>query len=66
MPSLSPYLFFDGTCREAMTAYAEILGAEIVAGGRLLIDFLISLPHIILQARLELRVITLPTGRLLS
>lgn len=31
MPSLSPYLFFDGTCREAMTAYAEILGAEILA-----------------------------------
>jgi PhnB protein len=31
MPSLSPYLFFDGTCREAMTAYADILGAEIAA-----------------------------------
>lgn len=29
MPSLSPYLFFDGTCREAMTAYADILDAEI-------------------------------------
>lgn len=29
--SLSPYLFFDGTCRAAMTAYAEILGGEILA-----------------------------------
>ncbi|WP_116131553.1 VOC family protein [Tropicimonas sp. IMCC34043] len=31
MPSISPYLFFDGTCREAMTAYAEILDAEILS-----------------------------------
>jgi PhnB protein len=31
MPSISPYIFFDGTCREAMTAYADILGAEILA-----------------------------------
>lgn len=31
MPSISPYLFFDGSCREAMTAYAGILGAEILA-----------------------------------
>ena len=29
--SVSPYLFFDGTCREAMTAYAEILGGDILA-----------------------------------
>jgi len=29
--SISPYLFFDGTCREAMTAYADILGGEIIA-----------------------------------
>jgi PhnB protein len=28
--TLSPYLFFDGTCRAAMTAYADILGGEIV------------------------------------
>jgi len=28
---ISPYLFFDGTCREAMTAYAEILGGEVLA-----------------------------------
>lgn len=25
---VTPYLFFPGTCREAMTRYAEILGAE--------------------------------------
>ncbi|MFV0360173.1 VOC family protein [Tropicimonas sp.] len=31
MPSISPYLFFDGNCREAMTAYAEILGGELLA-----------------------------------
>lgn len=31
MPTLSPYLFFDGTCREAMTAYADILGGEVLA-----------------------------------
>ncbi|WP_068113637.1 VOC family protein [Tropicimonas marinistellae] len=29
MPSISPYLFFDGTCREAMTAYADIFGTKI-------------------------------------
>ncbi len=28
---IAPYLFFDGTCREAMTAYADILGGEILA-----------------------------------
>lgn len=27
--AVSPYLFFDGACREAMTAYAEILHGEI-------------------------------------
>lgn len=26
----SPYLFFVGTCREAMTAYQEIFGGELV------------------------------------
>ena len=25
----TPYLFFNGTCREALTAYAEIFGGEI-------------------------------------
>ncbi|MEM8959366.1 MAG: VOC family protein [Pseudomonadota bacterium] len=29
--SISPYLFFPGACREALTAYAEILGGEIEA-----------------------------------
>ena len=29
--TVSPYLFFDGTCREAMTAYADIFGAETAA-----------------------------------
>lgn len=29
--AISPYLFFDGTCREAMTAYAEIFGGETLA-----------------------------------
>ena len=28
---LNPYLNFPGTCKEAMTAYAGILGGEIVA-----------------------------------
>lgn len=28
--SISPYLFFDGTCREAVNAYADIFGGEIV------------------------------------
>ncbi|MBL4556894.1 MAG: hypothetical protein JKP98_06085 [Rhodobacteraceae bacterium] len=28
---LCPYLFFDGTCRAAMTAYAEILGGTVEA-----------------------------------
>ena len=28
---ISPYLFFDGTCHEAMTAYADILGGEVIA-----------------------------------
>lgn len=28
---LNPYLFFPGTCREAFEAYADILGARIVA-----------------------------------
>lgn len=27
--SLQPYLFFSGTCREAMTAYQQILGGEL-------------------------------------
>jgi len=27
----APYLFFDGTCYEAMTLYAETLGGEVVA-----------------------------------
>jgi PhnB protein len=27
--SLHPYLFFTGTCREAMTRYQEILGGEL-------------------------------------
>lgn len=26
-----PYLFFDGTCREAMTTYADVLGGRVVA-----------------------------------
>lgn len=25
------YLFFDGTCREAMTRYAEVLGGEVLS-----------------------------------
>lgn len=28
---LNPYLYFDGTCEEAMRAYAELFGAEILA-----------------------------------
>ena len=34
MPVATPYLFFPGTCREAFTAYAEILGiaAPIIVG----------------------------------
>ena len=28
MPAATPYLFFNGTCREAMTAYAEIFGTD--------------------------------------
>lgn len=28
---LNPYLYFPGTCKEAMTTYAEVLGGEIVA-----------------------------------
>ena len=28
MPSATPYLFFNGTCREAFTAYAEMFGAK--------------------------------------
>ena len=28
--SFSPYLFFVGTCREAMTAYHEIFGGDLV------------------------------------
>ncbi len=27
--SLHPYLFFSGTCREAMTRYQEVLGGEL-------------------------------------
>ena len=27
--SLSPYLFFVGTCREAMTAYQDVLGGQL-------------------------------------
>lgn len=29
--SINPYLFFPGTCREALTAYAEILGGKVEA-----------------------------------
>ncbi|MEP7366893.1 MAG: VOC family protein, partial [Acidobacteriota bacterium] len=29
MKSVSPYLNFDGNCREAMTFYASCLGAEL-------------------------------------
>jgi len=28
---LNPYLNFPGTCEEAMTTYAKVLGGEIVA-----------------------------------
>ncbi|GGL73903.1 VOC family protein [Wenxinia marina] len=28
MPTATPYLFFNGSCREAFTSYADILGAE--------------------------------------
>jgi PhnB protein len=28
---LNPYLYFPGTCKEAMTTYAEVLGGEIAA-----------------------------------
>jgi len=28
---LNPYLSFAGTCEEAMTTYAKILGGEIIA-----------------------------------
>lgn len=28
MPAATPYLFFNGTCREAMNAYAKIFGTE--------------------------------------
>ena len=28
--SFHPYLFFVGTCREAMTAYHEIFGGDLV------------------------------------
>jgi len=28
---LNPYLYFPGSCKEAMTAYAEALGGKIVA-----------------------------------
>ena len=28
--SFTPYLFFVGTCREAMTAYQDIFGGELV------------------------------------
>ncbi len=28
-PTLSPYLAFDGTCREAMTFYRDVIGGEL-------------------------------------
>jgi PhnB protein len=31
MPNIAAYLSFDGTCDEAFSAYAEILGGEVVA-----------------------------------
>ena len=29
MPTLNPYLTFNGNCREAMTYYKECLGGEL-------------------------------------
>lgn len=34
MASLDPYLYFDGTCEEAMRFYAQVLGGEIAVMSR--------------------------------